>query len=103
MPVGSGSVGSAPAGAFALAKVDKGKSKNLRTQRMNAAIRASVVPGSVNGGSRSIRVEPGGGGEFRKRSSQSLAKACPSSATVAGGEKSTGGGTARPAGECTTK
>ncbi len=59
---------------------------------------ASKVPGAVNGGRRSARVEPAGGGALSNRASQSLARAWESWDTSVTGENSTA-----PAGECTTR
>ena len=55
--VGSCSVGAAVAGGAVTLVAGFGRSKNLRTWRMNAAIRSSGVPGDVNDGSRSICVD----------------------------------------------
>ena len=52
--VGSCRVGAVVAGGLVTLAVAFGRSKNLRTWRMNAAIRSSGVPGEVKGGNRSI-------------------------------------------------
>src|SRR3954452_22674593 len=76
--VGSCSAGAAVAGGVVTLVAGFGRSKNLRTQRGNDAIRSSGVPGDVNDGSRSICAATGGGGEFANSVFQSPGNACAS-------------------------